>query len=98
MADLAKLFGIEPRADERGGSCPTCGDTDGFLNVGSNHYGTCDKHQVYWWIGANLFSCWQEEDRTTWQANVDLLKLRRRADGGNHPEMPPEERSDDVQF
>ena len=80
---------------QRGGGCPVCGNSDGFLNVESNHYGTCDNHLTYWWIGSNLFSSWKEETRETWQKNIELLRQRRRTDGGAHPELSPVDSSSD---
>lgn len=58
---------------EHFGVCPICGKTDGYLNYGSSHYFVCDAHQVYWEVGANLFSCWKDEDEATWEANAEKL-------------------------
>ena len=43
------------------GGCPECGATDGFMNVGGNHWFVCDTHQTRWPAGYNLFSCWKDE-------------------------------------
>ena len=34
------------------GGCPRCGENSGYLNVLSDQFVVCDRHQVYWWIGA----------------------------------------------
>jgi len=60
-------------SDPRGGVCPTCHNSDGYVNVGKNHYGLCREHGVFWYIGYGLFSCWQDETEEHWQANRDLL-------------------------
>ena len=51
------------------GGCPHCGDTDGFINVGRDHWFICDSHKTKWCIGSNLFSSWREEDEATWHQN-----------------------------
>lgn len=54
--------------------CPECERTDGYLNIGANHWGLCDQHKTCWAIGCNLFSGWQEEDEERWRANEELLQ------------------------
>jgi hypothetical protein len=57
--------------------CPKCGSTDGFMNVGRDHWFTCEAHGAKWYIGSNLFSCWKEEDEEHWRRNLAVLaKLR----------------------
>jgi hypothetical protein len=56
------------------GGCPACGKTDGYVNVGCDHWFVCDEHSTKWYAGSNLFSCWEEEeDEAVWQKNTDLL-------------------------
>ena len=55
------------------GDCPHCLMSDGYLNIGANHYNVCDVHRVFWSIGANLFSSWKEETEADWQRNKELL-------------------------
>jgi hypothetical protein len=43
------------------GLCPLCKKTDGYLNIGRNHWYTCHEHQVRWLIGENVFSDWRDE-------------------------------------
>ncbi len=66
-----------PSTDEYFGGCPTCGKSDGYSNVGRNHWGSCDAHKVKWSIGSNLFSSWHDEDETVWQKNAERLSTYR---------------------
>ena len=59
--------------DDHFGLCPTCGQTDGYLNVDRDHYFVCHEHKLRWLIGSNLFSTWRDEDPDVWQKNSDLL-------------------------
>jgi hypothetical protein len=43
------------------GLCPTCHKTNGYINVGSNHWFRCDEHKMKWCTCANIFSSWREE-------------------------------------
>ena len=63
--------------DEYFGGCPECGNSDGHLNVGRNHWAVCDEHRTTWPIGANLFSSWHDETETDWQRNEAKLKTYR---------------------
>ena len=56
------------------GGCPECGKTNGFLNVGGDHWFVCHAHKKRWSPGSNLFSCWKEETEAAWAANAALLK------------------------
>ena len=51
------------------GGCPHCGDQDGFLNDGPDHWFVCDRHKTKWYVGSNLFSSWQDEDEETRKHN-----------------------------
>ena len=51
------------------GGCPHCGQNDGYLNDGRDHWFRCDRHKVKWWVGSNLFSSWRDEDEETWRLN-----------------------------
>jgi hypothetical protein len=44
-----------------GGVCPQCYRTDGYVNIGKEHWGICDVHRVRWPIGYNLFSECKDE-------------------------------------
>ncbi len=56
--------------DEYFGGCPECGHTDGFLNCERTHWFICDLHRTKWCAGANLFSCWRNEDEAIWTKNA----------------------------
>jgi hypothetical protein len=56
------------------GVCPYCFHTDGYLNIGRTHLGTCDTHRVYWEIGGNLFSDWKDENEEIWESNRQLIR------------------------
>jgi hypothetical protein len=43
------------------GLCPTCGQTDGYLNIERDHYFVCHEHKLCWIAGSNLFSAWRED-------------------------------------
>jgi hypothetical protein len=55
------------------GGCPECGKTDGFLDIGGNHWFVCHAHKKRWSPGSNLFSSWKEETEAQWEANAALL-------------------------
>lgn len=46
---------------------------DSYLNVGQTHYAICETHRCYWAAGANLFSCWRDENETVWSRNREIL-------------------------
>lgn len=72
MAERAYCVNPDPGMDHFG-VCPECGRTDGFLNVGRNHWFVCHEHTAAWWVGGNLFSSWKDEDEDDWLANEALL-------------------------
>lgn len=47
--------------EEYFGGCPTCGQSDGYLDTGPSHWGLCREHGVKWFIGTNLFSSWNDQ-------------------------------------
>jgi ssDNA-binding Zn-finger/Zn-ribbon topoisomerase 1 len=46
----------EVTAEHYFGGCPECGDNDGYVNIGADHWFLCDTHKTCWPIGSNLFS------------------------------------------
>jgi hypothetical protein len=60
-------------ADTYFGACPVCGRTDGYMNVGGNHWFVCDEHKTAWPIGYNLFSSWEDETPEIWAENERRL-------------------------
>ena len=51
--------------------CPKCGDNDGYLNVGEDHWFVCHAHRVKWLVGDDRFSFPEQDD---WEANRKLLE------------------------
>lgn len=43
------------------GVCPLCGKTDGFVNLGKEHWFICRDHETKWFAGVNLFEGWQNQ-------------------------------------
>jgi hypothetical protein len=64
---------VEQVEENRFGVCPECRETDGYLNIGRNHWFVCHKHKKKWCIGFNLFSSWQEESKEDWERNAKLI-------------------------
>lgn len=56
------------------GGCPFCGRSDGYMNIGADHYGSCETHKTKWYFGSNLFSCWRHETDEDWRRNEDILE------------------------
>jgi hypothetical protein len=72
MQDDARRFNsqskdVDPRAGDQDysggyfGACPVCRRTDGYVNVGNDHWFICTQHKTKWCIGANLFSSAMDE-------------------------------------
>ena len=72
------------------GGCPECGDTNGYLNVGGNHWFVCDAHKTKWCVGYGLFSSWQEESESAWAANAAKLETMREVDPLPSPPVFPD--------
>ena len=64
-------MGIED--DAYFGVCPFCKQSDGILNVGSDHWIVCHKHRLRWCWGSNLIDDWRFEDEETWKYNWELI-------------------------
>ena len=65
----------KPHRDTLGslGACPKCGGNDGVLNIEREHWARCDKHQLTWMVGENLFSSWRDETQADWDRNLALI-------------------------
>jgi len=63
----------QPKEESYWGDCPKCGSSDGYLNIGRDHWFRCDEHKVAWCVGSNPFSSWQEENDEIWLANANKL-------------------------
>lgn len=56
------------------GGCPACGRTDGYRNVGRDHWFFCAEHRVRWWAGSNLFSSWRGETEAAFRENIAFME------------------------
>ena len=45
-----------------------------LFNIGRCHYVACDKCRRYILVGANLISCWRQENKDIWQRNFDSIQ------------------------
>ena len=64
---------MDYRVSNHFGVCPLCRRTDGFLNVGRDHWFVCHAHRVKWFVGSNLFSGWRDEGELSWRRNQHQL-------------------------
>ena len=72
------------------GGCPTCGDNDGCLNVGRNHWYVCHLCRTKWLVGSNLFSGWRDEDETIWRRTwARIADYREVVPVGQRQAVPP---------
>lgn len=55
------------------GSCPSCGGSDGYLNLGRDHWGVCHACRTCWPLGGNLFSSWRYDPAELHDANGKRL-------------------------
>lgn len=73
----------------RCGVCPKCGKTDGFVNLGQEHWFICRDHKSKWFVGLNLFEGW--ENQTVAQTESIAIML------GGYQEIIPIRTTDDEQ-
>lgn len=45
------------------GTCPDCGEYNGYLNIGRVHWFYCDEHRTKWIGGSNLFDSWKQQSK-----------------------------------
>lgn len=45
----------------RCGVCPKCAKTDGFYNLGKEHWFICRDHKSKWFAGVNMFEGWENQ-------------------------------------
>lgn len=62
------------KSDDYFGVCPECNESDGYLNIGRNHWGVCHKHKTKWCIGSNLFSSWRDQTKEDFERTAERLK------------------------
>jgi hypothetical protein len=67
------------------GGCPTCGRTDGYLNVRRSNVFVCHTHKTAWCVGNNLFSDWRDETEEIWERNAALLAQYTEVESLNNP-------------
>jgi hypothetical protein len=78
----------EPDGNAYFGLCPVCHKSDGYLNVGREHYFYCAEHKVRWWAGSNLFSSWRYETEGEQRRKYDEVGMAHFANV--EPYSPPE--------
>ena len=45
----------------RCGVCSKCGKTDGFVNLGKEHWFICRDHKSKWLAGINMYEGWKNQ-------------------------------------
>ena len=45
--------------------------------MGGHHFVVCKRHRLAWYVGANLFSSWRDEDEATWDRNEEVIRTCR---------------------
>lgn len=61
--------------DSSFGVCPVCQQTDGYINVGKEHWFICKAHKKKWLFGINILSSWKQETPERQAAQQAALKL-----------------------
>ncbi|NIA67602.1 hypothetical protein HBA54_03265 [Pelagibius litoralis] len=57
------------------GWCTFCRRPDTrYVNVGKIHFGFCQRHEIYWLIGEDIFKTWEDQDETHWEFNRRILQ------------------------
>lgn len=64
----------EPRIDPYWGLCPTCLNTDGYINIGRVHWFVCHEHRARWCIGSNLSSTWMDQTEDDWARDCERIR------------------------
>jgi hypothetical protein len=67
--DLGKV----DEMDDYFGLCPVCLRTDGYINIGREHWFFCKEHKAKWSGGSNLFSAWRDETEDSQRKIFDDL-------------------------
>lgn len=89
------------RGDAYWGLCPDCRlPMHCCLNVERGHWAVCHICKTRWWLGSNLFSSWQEQTLSQWEANAQLLQSYREVESLDM-ELIPDLKADaetDIEF
>ncbi len=56
------------------GACPRCGKSDGYVNLGIEHWFICRDHKTKWLAGTNLFDGWMNQTVAQTQSAEILLR------------------------
>ncbi len=56
------------------GACPDCGKSDGYVNLGVEHWFICREHKTKWLAGTNLFDGWMNQTVAQTQSAEILLR------------------------
>ncbi len=56
------------------GACPECGKSDGYINLGIEHWFICREHKTKWLAGTNLFDGWMNQTVAQSQSAEILLR------------------------
>jgi hypothetical protein len=78
------------------GLCPKCHKSDGYINVGRNHWGLCEEHRTKWCIGSNLFSSWRDEHEAEQRRQYNALRFGTFEEVVPYRPMPIEASKDEV--
>ncbi|HIF50891.1 MAG TPA: hypothetical protein EYQ42_05105 [Thiotrichaceae bacterium] len=55
------------------GVCPKCGKSDGFVNLGKEHWFICRDHKTKWFAGVNMFEGWENQTVAQAQSIESML-------------------------
>ena len=61
------------------GGCPVCGNNDGYINVGAEHWCICREHKIKWLVGENLFDSWMTQTLAQHLSAEKLLAIYQEA-------------------
>ena len=87
MAKDSNLYGV----DDYFGLCPVCLHTDGYINIGKDHWFFCKEHKAKWRAGSNLFSAWRDETEDSQRKIFDELDFGSFETVEPVPHKPPSE-------
>jgi len=62
------------RHARRCGGCPECARSDGYINLGREHWFICREHRTRWFGGTNLFDTWKNQTVAQSQSAEILLR------------------------